>query len=286
VPQYCNRRCSIKFKGWGLDRLIAWLLGGTVVERTVQGKKVNVVDVPEPFEHVMGFNAEEEGRVDRDVTCGGKMRQGRYPLLEWGWGRQACLDYLKKKLRVEWRKSCCHVCPFTGGNPETLARFRRYPDRAADALLIEHLCLALNPRGSLYRDGETLRSAVEADGNAAATGAFARLLESCLWAVYHVRRIYRAKGVADRSVKKLHVGGYAAMTTLLTLEGRRRGREAVESVQGSYRVTLRTPEEGVYPAVDEFLVLAPALADDKTSRVNFDRDFAALAGPACSCGVA
>ncbi|MFL5335963.1 MAG: hypothetical protein ACJ8H8_22995, partial [Geminicoccaceae bacterium] len=28
VPQYANRRCSIKFKGWVLDRWIAQHLGG------------------------------------------------------------------------------------------------------------------------------------------------------------------------------------------------------------------------------------------------------------------
>ena len=235
VPQYVNRPCSIKFKGW-----IAQHLGGTVTERTVGGKKLNVVDVPEPFEHCLGFNADEENRSDRDSTCGGPMRRARYPLQEWGWGRQACLDYLLKKLRVEWRKSCCHVCPFTNGNAETLARFRRFPERAADALLIEHVCLALNPKGSLYRDGKTLRSCIEEDNNNAALVAFNELLRACTWAVYHVRRIYRAKGNAGRSVTKVATGDYAAMATNL--------------------------------------VLAPATALDKTSRAGFDDAFARLVG--------
>ncbi|MFL5335964.1 MAG: hypothetical protein ACJ8H8_23000 [Geminicoccaceae bacterium] len=245
------------------------------------------MDVPEPFERCMGFNADEEGRVERDTTCGGRMRRARYPLLEWGWNREACLDYLRQKLRVEWKKSCCHVCPFTNGNPETLARFRKFPGRAADALLIEHVCLALNPKGSLYRDGKTLRSVIESDKNAAALAAFNERLRACEWAVYHVKRIYRRKGNAGRSVAKIATGDYAAMLTRLALEGSHRGGPGVEVVQGCYRVTLRTPEPDVYPALDEFLVLAPATAADKTSRAGFDNAFSELVGQEKqgSCGV-
>jgi hypothetical protein len=175
---------------------------------------------------------------------------------------------------VEWRKSCCHVCPFANGNAEMLTRFREFPDRAADALLVEHVCLALNPRGTLYRD-RTLRSVIEADGNAAALAAFHRLAMGMPWAVYHLRRIYRAKGVADRSVKKLATGTHAAMAERLT---RAAGTRGVETVQGCLRVTLRTPEPGVYPTLDEFVALAPATADDKTSRSGFDRAWAELVG--------
>ena len=126
MPPYRNRRCAIKFKGGGLDRLIAWLLGGTVPERTVQGKKLNVV---------------------------------------------------------------------------------------------------------------------------------------------------------------IATGDYAAMASRLAVESSRLRRQ-IETVQGCYRVTVRTPAPDTYPALDEFLALAPATADDKTSRVNFESDFAALVGQGGgSCGV-
>jgi len=175
---------------------------------------------------------------------------------------------------VEWRKSCCHVCPFANGNAEMLTRFREFPDRAADALLVEHVCLALNPRGTLYRD-RTLRSVIEADGNAAALAAFHRLAMGMPWAVYHLRRIYRSKGNADRSIRKLDTGTHAAMLMRLA---RAAGPDGVELVQGCDRVTLRTPTPGAYPALDEFLALAPATADDKTSRAGFDRAWAGLVG--------
>ena len=75
VPQYANRRCSIKFKGWVLDRWIARHLGGTVTERTVSGEKRNVVDVPESFEHCLGFNAESAASTGPRGTPAARSRR-------------------------------------------------------------------------------------------------------------------------------------------------------------------------------------------------------------------
>src|SRR5205814_369716 len=79
------------------------------------------------------------------------------------------------------------------------------PRLAAEALLLEHSALALNPNMSLYRDG-TLRDVLAADGNARALALYEARLAACPWAAYRVRRIYRAKGNADREVRKLCVG--------------------------------------------------------------------------------
>jgi hypothetical protein len=48
-----------------------------------------------------------------------------------------------------------------------------------------------------------VRSVLEADGNAQALRLFAGRLERGEWAVYRVRRLYRAPGLADRCVELL-----------------------------------------------------------------------------------
>jgi len=37
----------------------------------------------------MGFNADERGRVEKDSCYGGDNRFAEYPLMAWGWGRDA-----------------------------------------------------------------------------------------------------------------------------------------------------------------------------------------------------
>lgn len=72
VPQYANgrRRCTLKFKGWVLDEWIKREMGDR------------------PFRHVMGFNADEMRRVEKDRSFSTTQRRSEYPLVEWGWGRE------------------------------------------------------------------------------------------------------------------------------------------------------------------------------------------------------
>ena len=44
-----------------------------------------------------------------------KWVQNRYPLIELGWSRQDCVDYLNSK-GLEVRKSGCFMCPYQGGD--------------------------------------------------------------------------------------------------------------------------------------------------------------------------
>jgi hypothetical protein len=273
LPQCSNRRCSMKYKGWVLDQFIARALGGHVRRRKEGDRTLNIIDVPEPFEHVLGFNATEQARVVRDTTCGGPMRRARYPLMDWGWDRAACRHYLRAKTGADWVKSCCVACPFPNGNQEILARYSDFPEIAAQALLLEYVAVALNPHTTLYRD-RTLLSAIVEDQNELALEAFNRLLARQEWAVYRVRRILTRQGGGDRSVEKVQVGSRAEMhAAIAQLSG-----ETVADPFACPRFYLCRREKGVYPTREEFWVAAPALAQNK-AKPSFDAHWARVALP-------
>jgi len=57
-----------------------------------------------------GLNAEETSMVNKAALYDTQQRIGFYPLVKWGWNRDACLAYIKEKLGVDWLKSCCSFC--------------------------------------------------------------------------------------------------------------------------------------------------------------------------------
>src|SRR5262249_40916654 len=87
------------------------------------------------------------------------LRRGWYPLADWGWSRAMCREYLKRITGQGWPKSACVYCPFATLREEGIERMRRFPEQVAEALLLEHQSLSLNPRGTLYR-GRTLLSII------------------------------------------------------------------------------------------------------------------------------
>lgn len=261
VPQYASgqRRCSIKFKGAVLDR---WLAGALGRRR---------------FTQVMGFSAEELERVARDRGYATVQRATSYPLVEWGWGRQQCEDYLLETTGERWVKNCCAACPFTGGREHLLARFRDDPAEAAEALLIEFVSVALNPRMTRFPRGRSLYDAVARDGNALALARFAADLEARPWTLYEVRRVFYAAAVADRKVAALATGDRAAMTQALIDHAAAAGAPVEQDGQHQ-RATLRRRIGPAYPQVEHTLVLAPATVADK-SRKRFDAAWARATAP-------
>ena len=114
VPQVAgSRKCSAKAKGWVLDQFLAAEMAGR------------------PFLHVMGFEAGETGRARRDASYDTAQRTGSYPLIEWGWDRAACEDYIRTVTGVDWPKSACTYCPFAlcnaAGRERVLAAYRAEP---------------------------------------------------------------------------------------------------------------------------------------------------------------
>jgi hypothetical protein len=173
VPEVAKgrRKCSQKSKGAPLDEWIDKELNGRL------------------YRHFIGFNANEPKRVTCDLSYTNVERHSEYPLVEWGWSREATQDYLRSVFGIPWKKSCCSFCPFSGGKEEMMERYRVFPQQAAEALMLEYVSMALNPRMTLF-SGKSLLSSIRADGNARALEIFHHMLSVEEWAIYRVRRIY------------------------------------------------------------------------------------------------
>ncbi|MCT9093459.1 hypothetical protein N4G70_32005 [Streptomyces sp. ASQP_92] len=177
VPQQAGtRKCSLWAKGDVGD----WWLG-----QLFDGR---------PFRQIMGFNADEEGRRFGDQAAS-KMpgRTGEFPLIDWGWGRQRCEDYLLERFGVHWPKSYCTFCCFPasmGALPAHLERMRCHPELAGAVLRLEYTAMSLNPNARLY-GRRSLLELLDPDQprDRACLDAFERELDMP-WALYRVRRLF------------------------------------------------------------------------------------------------
>jgi hypothetical protein len=264
VPQYASgrRRCSMKAKGWPLD---LW------IEAEMNGRE---------FRHVMGFNADEMRRVERDRSYSSAERHSEYPLVEWGWGRQACEDYLENLVGEKWLKSCCTFCPFAGGKKSHLERLGKNPEAATEALALEHVSLALNPRMTLFSGGKSLAESFRTNGDQDILDAFDTHLDTQEWAVYQIRRVYSSKGNARRSVRVQTARNLTRTVAEATLtEMAKKAGCTIENTAGSNRFYVHRREVDVYPAVEEFFVACPSCVKDK-ERKNFDKAWDTALAPA------
>jgi hypothetical protein len=141
-----------------------------------------------------GFNCDETERVARGKKYDGVTRIGHYPLAEWGWNRQKCLDYIREVTGIRWKKSACVFCPFARISQDLVARQKEFPEETADSMLLERISLAMNPRGRLFSKAPLYQIVIESD-NRQALKLFGERIESLPWAVYRVRRIYHAKPI-------------------------------------------------------------------------------------------
>lgn len=142
---------------------------------------------------VFGFNSEEPKRAARAAEYDTQKRVGVYPLVEWGWNRQACFDYLQKHFGIIWKKSCCSYCPFVNLSKEgALDRMKEFPAEVAKALLLERVSLSLNHRSTLYSTKALIDVAIANDMDQARKD-FERAISGMQWALYRVRRIYKKR---------------------------------------------------------------------------------------------
>ena len=195
TPQVASGRrlCSLKFKGFVLDTWIASELGS------------------EPFRHVMGFNLDEGARVQRDRSYSTTTRSSEYPLVTWGWDRARCEQYLQDLLGEPWPKSACVYCPFAANYaalPALLARYRRFPDAAVQAMLLELTSMALNPNMALF-GSRSVNALVAADGNQAALTALERILAACDYTLSRYAACSRS-APATAAGRAVHGGRYAS----------------------------------------------------------------------------
>lgn len=276
VPQVASgkRLCSVKFKGWPLDTWLEREFGarelvalpsppmlepGTVIYPRTKRERSRLeagAHVPaQHFRHVMGFNSAEEFRIARDRSYSTEDRHSEYPLMTWGWDRATCERYIFEKLGVHWPKSCCKWCPFTQGKDGALDRMLA-EGNALEALLLEHVSLALNPRMTLY-SSSSLRSKLEAKAPQV-VGDFEEALHAMPWAVYRVRRVLYAVGRGDREVVTVATGRRAAMLRELV-----RLAPDAKSSANSLRGWIRTRVPATFPTIEEMLVAAPHVPQDK-----------------------
>ena len=255
-----TRKCSIHAKGQPLD---------TFISGVVQGQ---------PFRHVMGFELNEPNRCMRDTEDGAKSkafppgtRQAEYPLVEWGWDRQAALDYIAAQFGVEWPKSACTYCPFALSNKAsrraTLARFDQSPAEGVQALLMEHLALALNPKQPLIEGG--LHGIV----SPLVWDAFSRELEATPHTIYQIRRVFRPakpkpngepRYAVSRSVHVLATGSRAHLLDALTRLGTRLGLEVQYDGRDGLHARMWAEERNDdNPVREHMFCLAPAGAKQK-----------------------
>jgi hypothetical protein len=245
VPQFAHgqRRCSQKFKGWPIDFWLRAELGHS------------------SFRHVIGFNAGERWRMERDASYATALRAPEYPLAAWGWDRKACERYLHAVTGEWWPKSCCTFCPFAGDHH--IDRYRDNPDAAVHAMRLEYAALALNPRMTLFKNASVIHLIEQC--YPAIARRFRRELESGPWSLYEVRRVFHAKGVASRSVRCLTTASHRRCRAQARREASHHRTRVTVDAYGIHRVVLRDRNTEPRP-VEAFLVVAPAGIEDKERR--------------------
>lgn len=285
VPQFGGEhRCSLKFKAFVIE---TWLeenvyepIRHAFGYNADELKRVAKSEVAIKARIAFGFNQEEPERVARGAKYDHPLRVGWYPLPEWGWNRQACEDYIFKVTGIRWKKSACVYCPFAKLTAAMKERHLEHPAQVANALLLEHLSLAMNYRGTLFNTRSLKQITTEA-GNAEALTEFEGKLATLPWAVYRVRRIYTGKGKAFREVKRVQDGTRADMLTALAALMNEPGTMRREHHGIDYAYRLERTED-VYPTREDYLVAAPALVQDKSRYGDewFNRRWQDSEGPA------
>lgn len=283
VPSFAGiHRCSLKSKAWVIEGWLASEFEKSTFTGIVyhafgynaeETSRVRKSDEAFAVRHVaFGFNAEEIKRVDRAKSFDTAVRVGFYPLVEWGWTRQQCIDYLQGVFGARASRSSCVFCPFCSINDDVLARHRNHPDQVAEALLLEFVSLAMNPRGTLYRD-RSLREVTEAAGHEEILAIFEERRQAQQHAVYRVRRIYNAKSNPDRTLNIEKKGtvqrAVERMTDPLPLPEAMQAWEREAAISGTVEIQrgisylYRERCGDTYPTREEFLVVAPAVVDTK-----------------------
>lgn len=267
VPQFGGtHRCALKFKAWVIEKWLDTHVRGSARHafgyNAEEDGRIAKSDSATSERIAFGFNADEIDRIERSIEYNTQSREAFYPLRDWGWNRQACVDYLASVLGVVWKRSACVYCPFNVLGPEGLERHRLHADQVGDAMAMEHVSLALNPRGTLYKK-HSLIEITSASGNDAAVARYVHRLDSGSWCVYRVRRIYSAKGRADRAVENLAAfRDRESAESNLQLLAADRGI-VVELLRGIPYAWQERRSETQFPTREDFLTVAPAAVDDK-----------------------
>lgn len=263
-----SRLCSVHSKGDCLDPVIAAITNG------------------QPYRHVLGFEANELPRAGKDALYNTELRTGEYPLIEWGWDRNDCVDFITATVGRPILKSCCTFCPFAlaskGGRAAMMDRYAAVPEEAVDALFMEYVAQALNANQTLINKTSLYDELAASGRHQHVMAAFDARLDQAPHALYEVRRILRPK-VADptkvansaRSVRRMATGTREAMLEAL-----------VDHTDGAVHVEDDGPHTRIYhrrrgatlPTTEQLYTIAPAVVDDKEDE-HFDRWWSEVVDP-------
>lgn len=238
-----------------------------------------------PYRHVIGFEANERARADKDRLFDSALRTGWYPLRDWGWTRVDCHDFVVDTFGEPIPKSCCGFCVFAmstaNGRAATVQRYRQEPELGVEALVLEHLARSINPSQTLI-EGSSAADLVATAGLTEVQQRFELQLATCDWSlyeVYEVRRLVRpgrsgGKGITARSLRVTSTGSRDQMTRELASRPGRR----VQGADGIVRHILR--DRATDPSnVDHLYVAAPAGGLDK-QRPGFEQWWQEVTGDA------
>ena len=277
VPQFGGEhRCSLKFKAFVIE---TWMkqhqtgpvrhaFGYNADEPARIAKCVEATTRRVAF----GFNRDEGKRITRAADYDTPNRVSFFPLEEWGWNRQDCLDYLQARFDSVWQKSACVECPFYALKANALARHPIHPEQVAEAMELELVSLALNPRGTLYPKASLIQITLQNGDKQAARSYRSRLLDSS-WSLYRVRRIYHPgktdgmvnsnrKGPADRAVERLSIFAKRAEAERQLDRLARERDTAIDHGPGLRYVYMERRGKS-YPAREEFYTVAPSHVQTK-----------------------
>lgn len=101
---YGSKRCSGQFKR---DPIEKWENN----EPTLTPHKGRKRQPEDRFVKILGFDIDELYRVAAAVGHDESRYIRRYPLIEWGWGRDECVDAIKRAGLSLPGKSACFFCP-------------------------------------------------------------------------------------------------------------------------------------------------------------------------------
>jgi hypothetical protein len=154
----------MKFKGWVIDTYLEHFAPLAVRHafgfEIGEQRRADDCQRHMPGRLAFGFEISEQARARQASEYDTPHRVAEFPLIDWGWDREACRHYIEQITGVpDWPKSACVYCPFAmtskAGRERIVLRYDTRPQAAIEALLLEWRALCLNPRGGLIA-GERL----------------------------------------------------------------------------------------------------------------------------------
>lgn len=138
-----RRQCTAEYKVEVVDRAIRRELLGLAPRQRIPADVL--------IYQYFGISTDEAGRAERGKKQFEKVRHTipAYPLIDMGWSRTECVEYLRAKLPYEVPKSSCVFCPYRT-NQSWLHLKRTDPDGWNRATRID---AALRADGSLVTRG-------------------------------------------------------------------------------------------------------------------------------------